>query len=87
MVKFDHDALFKDIKNTVTEMESTRRNTLVHDRFQVGCSFCGLLAAFPTKHEAFNYGKRVKEKHNQPNEMIETFDTMAHKGKENLFKV
>ncbi len=61
--------------------------TLVHDRFQVCCSYCGLLDQFTTKQAAFDYANRIKAKHNTTEEKIEVFDAMAQHGHPNLWQV
>ncbi len=68
-------------------MDKNERFTLTCDRFQVSCSYCGLLTQFATKTKAFEYANRVKFKHTAPDESIEVFDCMAHKGNQNLWGV
>ncbi len=60
-----------------------RHCTPVHYRFQVCCSYCGMLEQFTTKARAFEYAQRARGKHANC-EKIEVYDAMAHKGEQNL---
>lgn len=49
-------------------------------RYQITCSYCGLIGTEKSKEEAFETAKRLKERHNTEDEEIEVFDLMAQRG-------
>jgi len=51
--------------------------TVVEDRYQVTCSYCGLLETFMSRLPAFECATR---EHFKCSGHIEVFDLMAHKG-------
>ena len=51
------------------------------DRFQVTCSYCGFITRETNLIDAIGTAQRAKSySHNSPDETIEIFDLMAHKG-------
>lgn len=61
--------------------------TLTKDRFQISCSYCGLIGTEKSLSAALQSAKRLKEKHNTEVEVIEIFDSMAQKGTCELWDV
>jgi hypothetical protein len=55
------------------------------NRFQISCSYCGHIDAETNLIDAVATAQRVKAKHNSPDEHIEIFDLMAHKGYPELY--
>jgi len=55
-------------------------------RFQVSCSYCGMLESFTNFNDAVTYANKMqKTQHNNPCENVEVFDLLAHSGKPDLF--
>jgi hypothetical protein len=59
--------------------------TLTHDRFQITCTLCGFIASEKSLSEAIKSATYYNEKHFEPNEFIEIFDSMTHHGKPELY--
>jgi len=54
--------------------------TTVHDRFQITCSYCGLLATETKLANALERAKSLQKKHSSKDEKVEVFDVMAKVG-------
>jgi hypothetical protein len=55
-------------------------------RYQVSCSYCGLLDTFSNFKDAVAYARRMRnEYHKATDEYIYIYDLLAHFGQFNLF--
>ncbi len=55
------------------------------NRFQIICSYCGLLSSTTKLFDAIRTATRAKERHSSPEETIEIFDLLAHTGRPELY--
>jgi len=78
-----HKREFQDRGQQLNTERSGNENapyTIVHDRFQITCSYCGLLGTEARLAEALERAKALQKKHSSQDEKVEVFDVMAKFG-------
>jgi len=78
-----HKREFRDRGQQLNAGRSGSENapyTTVHDRFQITCSYCGLLTTETKLANALERAKALQKKHSSKDEKVEVFDVMAKVG-------
>lgn len=65
---------------TPSELGKEKRTTTVHDRFMIGCSYCGFLSSEMNLTEALKVARSKVSRHSGKDETITVFDVMAKWG-------